>query len=434
MAALVHRLNGDEDIVIGIADGDRGHTAFDNMVGFTVNMLPIRVRVQKDAPYLDLLEEFRAICLQAYEHRAVPLDYMLQVLDLTRSTSHNPIFQIVVNYQNQGSFPTCDFGEFQFTSYEHFNAITQADLALEIEEAPGGDIHCSFEFDAALYSQTGVQDFSRMFKVLLEAIVLTGGQTPLNCMDIMPQDDYEFVSSILQPFLSTQGIGEDIFPDLFDRAVARTPTKPALVDNLESLSYKELEHATGKVARRLLDLGTNMQDPVGICSEPGVNMVIAIYGVLRAGCTYVPIDADYPPERVASIIEDTDLKVVVTDVLRQPLEEKLIISGILLQDILAVADIRMCGTDSHIFSLPRKITAADTFISIFTSGSTGRPKGVSLTHGQLRYQAEAYHGTIGTSENDTLLLSSAIVFDMSLHSLFGAIYRGATLVVASREG
>lgn len=115
LSALIHRLTGDDDIVIGIADGDRGHTEFDRLVGFTVNMLAIRNKIRTSMPYIELLEDYRKACLEAYEHRAVPFDTLLQHLDVPRRTSHSPIFQITVNYQMQGSFLECDFGGFKFT-------------------------------------------------------------------------------------------------------------------------------------------------------------------------------------------------------------------------------------------------------------------------------------------------------------------------------
>ena len=115
-------------------------------------MLPIRVKITKDIPYASLINDIRDACLGAYEHRVVPLNYLLQQLVVPRRTSHSSVFQVTVNYQMQGAFPDCDYGNSKFTHYNHYNAKSQSDFRLDIEEIATGELHCVIDFDTLLYN------------------------------------------------------------------------------------------------------------------------------------------------------------------------------------------------------------------------------------------------------------------------------------------
>jgi non-ribosomal peptide synthetase component F len=438
VTALVYRLTGDNDIVIGIPDGDRGHTEFDHLVGFAVNMLAIRSKISQGMTYATFLEDYRKACLGAYEHRAVPFDYLLQHLDVPRRTSHSPIFQIAVNYQMQGAFPVCDYGAFKFTEYDHYNARSQSDFGLEVEETEDGQLHCVFEFDISLYSRAAMRNLESTFKVFVESIIATKGEAELDRVNLLSSEDRSFVSSILQPDyrgeLSLDYLNSQLFPALFSMSVAAHPTKAAIIDDERILTYSELEIVTNRTANFLIESGIRKGDRVGVCCEQGIDMIIAIYGIVRAGCVYVPIDPDFPEERILSMIEDVELETVLVGHINDAVRQRILGCGISSSrvqqiDILATTFENVDPPDPS-----RDVDASDLFCCIFTSGSTGRPKGIYLGHKQLRYQMEGYHNYCGTESEDRLLLSSAIVFDMSLPSIFGTILRGATMIIASREG
>ncbi|ROT39562.1 hypothetical protein SODALDRAFT_377509 [Sodiomyces alkalinus F11] len=436
MGSLVNGLTGDDEIMIGIADGDRGHTAFDRMVGFAVNMLPLRMRFSQDRTCAALLEDLRSSCLQAYEHRAVPFDYLLQVLDVPRKTSHNPIFQIVVNYQSQGAFPKPDFGDFRFVDYDHYNARTQTDIALEVEELSDGSMEFHFEFDAAMYGTEVAETFARMYKFQLEQVI-QGSDKRLDQWELASPDDLQIISRLLQPALpegkSIQGMRENLFADLFDRWVATNPDKTALVDAKATVSYRELDRLTRSLAESLLSSGISAQECVGVCCEPSVEMMVAVYGILRARCIVVPVDPDFPVDRIISIAEDTGLSRVLVNEHSKAVKQKLITAGIIdIREVRNLTKPHAPRTDKTVVPL-EPTRPGDIFCALFTSGSTGRPKGVYIGHEQLRYQGEQYHDTLGTRTSDRMLLSSALVFDMSLHAIFGTILHGATLVIATRE-
>ena len=448
IAALVSRLTGDEDVVVGIADGDRGHPAFDRLVGFTVNMLPIRATrpSAEDAKLLDYLENFRTACLGAYEHRALPLDYLLQKLDVPRRTAHNPLFQIIVNYQVQGSFKTVDFGGFKFVEYDHYNARTQSDFSVDIEETASGELDCRFEYDSAIYNAQGMDEFGRMYRRLIEAVIETDGQATLESVQLASDEDQGRIAGMLQPPLDAAeilGLESSLFDSLFAKAVHSYPNKRAVVDALGSeMTWAELDRATNVVANTLLlasgaRLGEEVEGSqvVGVYCEPGVNLIVSIFGILKAGWAYVAIQ-DAPEERIRSMMEDVEMRFALVDDGERA--SQVVVCGLKTADVFKVGDVLAATHELDLsrdrLMISRPLQPSDPICCIFTSGSTGRPKGIFLTHGAVKLWHHGYHERLlQTGPDDVLLLASAPTFDMSLVSMFGAVATGATLVVASRE-
>ncbi|KAL2752849.1 hypothetical protein ACRALDRAFT_1083424 [Sodiomyces alcalophilus JCM 7366] len=388
MGSLVYGLTGDEDIVIGIADGDRGHTAFDRMVGFTVNMLPLRVKFSQDRTCAALLEDLRNVCLQAYEHRAVPFDYLLQVLDVPRKTSHNPIFQIVVNYQSQGAFPKPDFGDFQFVDYNHYNARTQTDISLEVEESADGSMEFHFDLDAAMYGTETAEKFAEMYVMQVEQVIQDANKS-LDQLELASPRDAQMISRLLEPPMpdgkSIQGMRDTLFTDLFEHWVATNPEKNALVDAKATLSYREMDRLTKRVAESLLSSGISAQECVGVCCEPSIEMMIAVYGILRARCIVVPVDPDFPVDRIISIAEDTGLSRVLVNESSKATKQKLITAGIM--DIREVRNLTEASGTNKTVVLLEPTRAGDVFCALFTSGSTGSKLTGTQTE-RKRYSAE----------------------------------------------
>ncbi|EPS39320.1 hypothetical protein H072_6929 [Dactylellina haptotyla CBS 200.50] len=430
LATLIHRLTNDMDVVIGIADGDRGHSAFDRLVGFTVNMLAIRCKFSEDNTYDDVLENVRDSCLGAYEHRAVPLDFLLQKLDIKRNTSHNPVFQVVVNYLVEGVFPEVDYGSFQFTNYDHFNAKTQCDLALEIEETEAGSLACSFEFDSAIYDVAGMEEFAHVFQAMV-ANVMIDASCLLTEVPLVSDADKAVIKQFLQPEIDYSCLSLPLFPTLIEETARKYSNKTAIIDETQTLTFAELNTRANQIANRLIKDGIKPGDCVGICTEQNAYMVVGIVGIVKAGATYTPIDPDYPEDRISSMVEDTNITKVLVDSKTDRRIQNLLTSGIQASNIFEISGFADEDASEPVLSRPLK---NDDYVScIFTSGSTGRPKGVKIRHGSLRHQEEGWFKRLGNTSEDIGLLSSAMVFDMSFPAIFGTLLLGSTVAVASRE-
>ena len=436
VSALIFRLTGDEDVVVGIADGDRGHSAFDRLVGFAVNMLPIRSRVRGEMDFLDFLEQFRLTCLGAYEHRLLPFDYLLQSLDVSRNTAHSPVFQVTVNYQVHGSFKEADFGAFKFVDYDHYNARGQSDFGIDIEETADGALDCVIEFDTAIYDAEGMHEFSEMYRSFIRGVVEARGCVRLDSVKLVSPEDESRITSILQPQHDSETIrlcNELLFDKLFQQSVKDHSDKIAVMDDAQQLTFEALDKATNIIANKLIREGAQVGDAVGVYCESGVDLVVSIYGILKAGCAYTGIQ-DAPEERLRSMIEDVGMERVLVDNTGNRAQE-MIACGLKARNVFRIRDVLadpMARAATP--ELSRPLQSDDNLCCIFTSGSTGRPKGIFLQHGRVRLWQHGYHGTLGTTADDTLLLASASTFDMSLVSLYASIAYGATMVVASREG
>ncbi|KAL9594482.1 MAG: hypothetical protein Q9219_007011 [cf. Caloplaca sp. 3 TL-2023] len=439
LTLLTWRLTGDKVVVIGISDGDRGHSEFDDLVGFTVNMLAIRMDVKHDrVRYCDFLEDYRVTCLEAYQHRILPFDVLVQKLNVPRSTAHSQVFQIALNYQMVGAFTDCDYGDFKLTNFIHYNAKPQSDIKLDVEETSENQLHCTWTFDTALYDATSMAMVTNVFGQLVDSVLLKDPIIPIcelvaaETASLNPVQSYcrqNGSSSLLE-----DGAIQEPFHSLFDSAVSTLVNKVAIVDVDGSITYGQLNMSTTKIAGHLRTKKLEPGSMVGVCCNPGIQMAIAIYGIVRAGLVYVPLEVNPPRERLERILLDAKIRIILTDSVDstnslQELEtgshfhcQVGVIEQLLMQDQITTPEIQY-KTD----------VLSQSFCCIFTSGSTGIPKGIRIGHRQLRHQMQSYHDFLGTNECDRILLMSSIVFDMSLTSIYGTILRGATLFIADQE-
>lgn len=315
VSALLYRLTGDQDIVIGIPDGDRGHSAFDSMVGFTVNMLAIRSQISGTTTYLEFLVEYRKTCLGAYEHRIIPFDYLPHKLKMPRRTSHNPVFQVSVNYQMQGALPESDFGDFRYTKHDHYNARTQIDLGFEIEKTKEGTLHCVLDFDTSLYGAVSMDDLASLYNEVFRRIVRSEPSTTTDDLNLVSAADEDLHSARLHPHIYDAAIIDGLkknmlFLDIFDPQVEGRGDKVAVMDATESYTYLDLDANTKSIAGHLMKHGINVGDRVPALTEHNADMILGMYGIVKSGTAYVPIDPDSPKERIASMIADTGLEYV----------------------------------------------------------------------------------------------------------------------------
>lgn len=440
LSLLVWQLTGDNDVVIGISDGDRGHPAFDDLVGFTVNMLAIRTKIgDSQMRYVDFINNYRETCLESYKHRKLPFDMLLQSLDIPRSTKHSQVFQIVVNYQVAGAFKDCDYGDFRLTDYSHYNARPQSDFKLDIEETSAEALRCVWTYDTALYSSEGMAKIARKYNQLLQCILSKEPETLLCDLSASEEFCFDVDSTESQELKDTartilDDLDQQPFQKLFEIPISTHPDKKAIVDVDHCLTYQRLDLYTSRIATNLQHATWPAGATVGICCSPGIDMALAIYGVIRAGFEYVPLEIDTPCERLQKMMESASIATILTDAktyskLRQLLDQvPTLHHGIQLVAKLVSED------HSHTPVVDRcAVAPLQGFCSIFTSGTTGTPKGLSIGQRQLRYQMQSYHDHLGTTASDKMLLVSSAVFDMSLTSIYGTILQGATLVIASQE-
>ena len=431
---LIFRLTGDRDIVLGVPDSDRGHPDFDELIGFAVNMLPIRVKVEDGrANFNSFFDAFRSACLAAYEHRIVPFDVILQNVHVSHSTSHTPVFQVTVNFQSQGFFPAQDFGDFQVYRYDHYNSRPQSDFSLDIEEMDDGSLACEFSYDTAVYKESNLDMFADCYITLISSIIGSSGEDIIQDLNIVPNSHAALMKSTLEPDIdvaSYTAFSKVSFSELLSQRVRVNPEKLALVSMNEKLTWGELNMAVSQVSHSLNAIDIPAAARVGILCSSGCSMVAAIYGILQSGYSYVPFDTELPNDRIASMVDDTNLQAVIVE--DHNLVVKITACGLPIHSVFVLKDV--LGSPKKAMQHEFHSQSDREACCIFTSGSTGRPKGVALSLTQIYSAVKCYSDAVQICAEDRLLLSAAPIFDASLLAIFGILLTGGTMCIASNEG
>ncbi|SCF50069.1 amino acid adenylation domain-containing protein, partial [Micromonospora matsumotoense] len=370
LAVLLSRLGAGVDIPIGTAVAGRTDEAVDDLVGFFVNTLVLRTDVAGDPTFVELLGRVRETNLAAYERQDVPFERLVEELALTRSLARHPLFQVMLTVQNQ------DVAALDLTDVDAIRTAMEAatakfDLEFGITEEfdpdrrPAG-LRGELIAAAELFDSGSVGVLAERFVRVLSALVADPG-VRVGVVDVLGAGERSLVLSGWNDTAVSYPAGDTVV-SLFTRQVAVSPDAVAVVFEGVSVSYRELDARAGAVAGVLVGSGVGPESVVGVCLPRGVDLVVALLGVLKAGGAYLPIDPEYPQARVAVMVADAVAVAVVTSVGCASVVP-LGVARVLVEEVVpSPVPVRVVG-------------AAHPAYVLFTSGSTGRPKGVVVSHG-----------------------------------------------------
>ncbi|MHA7629651.1 non-ribosomal peptide synthase/polyketide synthase [Corallococcus sp. M7] len=415
---LLSRYAGQDDVSVGTPIAGRTQAETEGLIGFFVNTLVLRAHVQPKATFHELLAQVRGTTLAAYEHQHVPFEKLVEVLQPVRDTSRSPLFQVMFALQNA---PTEDLRVPGLTFQQVASSARSAkfDLTLTLQDSGQGFVGW-LEYSTALFERSTVERMVHHLRTLLEAVAAK----PDQALSELPLLSREERQRILVDWNDTTVASPMDVPVHvhFSQQARRTPDAVALVLGDATLTYARLEARANQLAHHLRALGIVPGARVGLALERSFELVTALLAILKAGAAFVPVDRNAPVERIAMLLEDADVDVVVT---HQPFASRLPASGTRVwldaqQDVLA-------GLPTH---------APDVFVEgeslayvMFTSGSTGRPKGVSVPHrGITRLVLGSTFMHFGPDE--VWLQIAPIAFDASTLELWGALLHGGKLVLA----
>ncbi len=424
MSALLGRYTGEDDVVVGSPIANRTRPELEDVVGLFANTLAVRTDLSGDPTFRELLRRVRDAVFDDFANQDLPFEKIVEELRIERSLSYNPVYQVLLVHQNAPR-PQGGFTGLEMHPLELDHRKSKLDLALTMFSTERG-ILGGWEYSTELFDRETVVRLTDHFLVLLAGIA----EDPERRLSEMPLVRPEERTRVLHTW--NAGARAEPFAApvhaLFDAQAARTPDAVAVAHRGGTLTYGELSRASSRLAHALRARGVGPESRVGVCVERSPEMLVAILGALKAGAAYVPLDPQYPRERLALMVEDSGISVLLT---RERLFAALPGS--------AAADVVFLDADrERIDAQPDTPPGAPVFAEgtayvIYTSGSTGRPRGVAVPHGALAGFTAAAREAYGVGAEDRVLQFASIAFDASAEEIWPALLSGARLVLRTEE-
>ncbi|HAT2878057.1 non-ribosomal peptide synthetase [Serratia marcescens] len=419
---VLARMAGQQELVIGTPEANRGRLETESLVGFFVSTLALRIDLRDDPDLPTLIARIRHTVLTAQENRDLPFEQVVELVNPPRHLGYTPLFQVMLAWQD-GSVRDIPLPGLQAELAGLEYSAAKFDLTLDLADT-GEGISGTLNFATALFDRATAERYGVYLVQALRAMTLNSPRS-VSHIDLLPLAEREH---LLHGWNRTERDYplDQTLAALFEQQVRRTPSATALVSGTESLSYAQLNARANRLAHALIARGVGPDSRVAVCAERGLNMVTALFGILKAGGAYVPLDPAYPGERLQYILQDADPVLLLADAagraaLGEPATPQLALEAALPETLSAENP------------APRAQASHLAYV-IYTSGSTGKPKGAMNEHrgvvNRLVWMQEAY----GLTAADTVLQKTPFGFDVSVWEFFWPLMVGARLVMAKPEG
>ncbi|EMH4105164.1 amino acid adenylation domain-containing protein [Serratia marcescens] len=419
---VLARMAGQQELVIGTPEANRGRLETESLVGFFVSTLALRIDLRDDPDLPTLIARIRHTVLTAQENRDLPFEQVVELVNPPRHLGYTPLFQVMLAWQD-GSVRDIPLPGLQAELAGLEYSAAKFDLTLDLADT-GEGISGTLNFATALFDRATAERYGVYLVQALRAMTLNSPRS-VSHIDLLPPAEREH---LLHGWNRTERDYplDQTLTALFEQQVRRTPDATALVSGTESLSYAQLNARANRLAHALIARGVGPDSRVAVCAERGLNMVTALFGILKAGGAYVPLDPAYPGERLQYILQDADPVLLLADAagraaLGEPATPQLALEAALPETLSAENP------------APRAQASHLAYV-IYTSGSTGKPKGAMNEHrgvvNRLVWMQEAY----GLTAADTVLQKTPFGFDVSVWEFFWPLMVGARLVMAKPEG
>ena len=406
---------------MGTPTAGRNDVELEKLIGFFVNTLILRADFPGELSFRQLLKQVRSNALEAFAHQDTPFEKLVEAVKPERSESRNPLFQVMFAFHNMPKHKL-ELSGMEVREIEFESGISRFDLSLEIVES--GGLYCTFEFDSDLLEEATIRRMIGHFRKLVEGIT----SDPDKKVSDVPLLTEAEVQQFLDWNNTTAEYPRDAYiHTAFEQQAARTADAVAVFCEDEQLTYRQLNQSSNLLARRLIEQGVNPGDLVGILIERSLPMVIGLLGILKAGAAYVPLDPSYPKQRLAFMLEDSQVRRVVTTREFRELIRGSGVDAVMLDTGTAPAE--EGGSDNPSVSLPPEARA----YVIYTSGSTGAPKGVEGTHrasmNRFAWMWEKYPFAAG----ETCCQKTPLGFIDSIWEIFGPLLRGVQNLIVPEK-
>jgi amino acid adenylation domain-containing protein len=427
VAAVLSRLGAGTDLPLGALVAGRGDVALDELVGFFVNTLVLRTDTSGDPSFRELLARVRAVDLDAYAHQDLPFDRLVEELNPARSATRHPLFQVLVTVDD-GAGPL-DLPGLRAQGHNVNRGQVKFDLDIGVVENYGPDrspvgISANIQYARDLFDPATVASIAGRLARFLEAVV-DDPDLSIAQVDIIEPAERELLvgtwSGTRTSYADHLGVHQ-----IIEAQAARVPSATAVVCGAAELTYADLSAAANRLARHLTARGIGAGSLVAICLERGPDLITALLGVLKSGAAYLPLDPDYPQQRLAYMLDDSGADLVLT---RSSLAGRLAgARDYLLLDIEQAALARQDATDQAPQAGP-----GDLAYVIYTSGSTGTPKGVLIEHRSMSSRLQEMRRRYALTERDITLQYASVSFDAAAEQIFPTLMAGGRIVLRDDE-
>jgi amino acid adenylation domain-containing protein/non-ribosomal peptide synthase protein (TIGR01720 family)/FkbM family methyltransferase len=420
--ALLARYTGQRDVLVGTDIANRTRADTEGMIGFFINQLVLRGRLDDAPTFRELLARTRETALAAYAHQDLPFEELVRVLNPERGGGHAPLFQVKLILQNT-PMPTIELPGLTLTPLEVESGAARLDLVVSLMETADG-LSCTWDYSTDLFEPSTIERMARHFQRLLEGIAAH----PEQRLEELPLLSGEEQRQLLVEWNDTrrEPPREACAHHLFEAQAARTPHAPAVTFGEEVLTYAELDQRANRLAHHLRSLGVGPETRVGLCLERSLEVPVAMLAILKAGGAFVPLDPSYPAARLAFVLADAGISVLVS-------QERI------ADELPTSAQLVCLDSDAQVLALqpdtaPVSGTTEDSLAYVlYTSGSTGTPKGALLHHRGLCNTALAAVTAHRFRPDSRVLQFASPAFDASVCEVFSTLLAGACLVLAPRE-
>ncbi|MDK2407978.1 amino acid adenylation domain-containing protein [Aphanizomenon sp. PH219] len=426
---IVRRYTGQDDLCLGTAVANRRMRETEQLIGMIVNNLVLRTDLSGNPTFRELLGRVRKVSLEAFANEDLPFDKVVEVIKPIRNLSYNPLFQVMFSFHDSPRPDLTLPGLNITTNVALSNKSTKFDLDVVLiphSQLNGKDkgITLIWEYNADLFDAATIQQMVDQYQVLLKGIVDNPEQR-VSELPILNQPQQELLMEWNQTLREyTQ---KNCMHNLFESQVELTPDAVAVEQDGQKLTYRQLSDRSNQLAHYLQSLGVKPETLVGICIERSLDMIVGLLGVIKAGGAYVPIDPSYPQERIAEILADTQLGILLT-------EDKFPHQRLDYTGKTICLDTDWSIISQHSTANPHSdVQLHHLSYIIYTSGSTGKPKGVMIEHRSLMNFVITAIVEYGINARDRILQFASVCFDTSIEEIFPCLSVGATLVLRTEE-
>ncbi|MCY7965460.1 non-ribosomal peptide synthetase [Bacillus inaquosorum] len=416
---LLSKLSGQEDIVVGSPAAGRPHADLERVIGMFVNTLAMRSQPEGHKTFSSYLQDIRHLALTAYEHQDYPFEELADKLDTHREVNRNPLFDAMLVLQSSEDFQF-EVPGLSISSVTPKHDISKFDLTLHAEEHSGG-IHCRFEYSTALFEEETIARWASHFIELVKSVT-ADTKMRISEMQLLPAAERNLLLEKMGQYAAYPR-NENIV-SLFEKQAAEHPEHLAVVYGHSQLTYRDLNEKAERTAAMLIKQGVRTGDIVGLMLDRSPDMIIGILSILKAGGAYLPIDPEYPQERISFMLNDSGAEMLLTE---RGQNKPADYNGPIMYIDEGDSD-----------SIPDDLNIQETLSDqpayvIYTSGTTGQPKGVIVEHRNVISLLKHQNLPFKFGHEDVWTFFHSYCFDFSVWEMFGALLNGSTLVVVSKE-